>query len=108
MARSNHKTTSKGSFSKVRFSAVQNRFFKNFEGMYFSRRDGILNAASWGEIERTMTDLIAYPGIRQWWETRKHWHTNEFVRIVDEIIAKANEPKAYATPTIYTASRDHN
>src|SRR6266850_856067 len=33
--------------SKIRFSAFQNRFFKNFEAMYFSRRDGILNAASW-------------------------------------------------------------
>jgi hypothetical protein len=83
--------------SKIRFSAFQNRFFKNFEAMYFSRRDGILNAASWGEIERTMTDFIAYPGIRQWWETRKHWHTNEFVHLVDEIIAKGHEPTAYAT-----------
>src|SRR5213079_2846394 len=83
--------------SKLRFSAFQNRFFKNFEAMYFSRREGILNAASWGEIERTMSDFIAYPGIRQWWETRKHWHTNEFVRIVDEIIAKGDAPKAYAT-----------
>jgi len=83
--------------SKLRFSAFQNRFFKNFEAMYFSHQDGILNASSWGEIERTMSDFIAYPGVRQWWETRKHWHTNEFVRIVDEIIAKGSEPKAYAT-----------
>ncbi len=48
-------------------------------------------------IERTMSDLIAYPGTRQWWETRRHWHTDEFARVVDEIIAKGNEPKAYAT-----------
>src|SRR4029078_12585619 len=27
---------------KLRFSAFQNRFFKNFEGMYYSRREGIL------------------------------------------------------------------
>ena len=26
--------------SKLRFSAFQNRFFKNFEGMYYSRCDG--------------------------------------------------------------------
>src|SRR5215467_11164494 len=70
--------------SKLRFSAYQNRFFKNFEGMFFSHRNGMLTSSSWGEMERTMTDLIAYPGIRQWWETRKHWHTDEFVRMVDE------------------------
>ena len=28
--------------SKLRFSAFHNRFFKNFQGMYYSRRDGML------------------------------------------------------------------
>src|SRR5438093_8065535 len=28
--------------AKLRFSAFQNRFFKNFEGMYYSRCEGIL------------------------------------------------------------------
>jgi hypothetical protein len=83
--------------SKLRFSAFQNRFIKNFEGMYYSRCDGILPEPLWGEIERTMADFIAYPGVQQWWATRKHWHTDEFVRVVDAIIARGNEPKAYAT-----------
>jgi hypothetical protein len=62
--------------------------------MYLHRRDGIRGASLWGEVERTMTDLVAYPGMQQWWETRKNWHTVEFARVVDEIIAKGNEPKA--------------
>src|SRR4029453_4177181 len=65
--------------SKLRFSAFQNRFFKNFEGMYYSRREGILTLELWEEIERTMSDFLAYDGVRQWWETRKHWHTDAFV-----------------------------
>lgn len=83
--------------SKLRFSAFQNRFFKNFEGMYFSHCDGILTPSLWGEIERTMSDFLAYDGVRQWWLTRKHWHTEEFGRVVDEIIAKNNKPTAYST-----------
>ena len=83
--------------SKLRFSAFQNRFFKNFKGMYFSYCDGILTLPLWGEIERTMTDFLAYEGVREWWETRKHWHTNEFGRVVDEMIAKVHAPTAYAT-----------
>jgi hypothetical protein len=31
-----------GAVSKLRFSAFFNRFFKNFEGMYFAYREGIL------------------------------------------------------------------
>ena len=50
--------------SKLRFSAFLNRFFKNFEGMYFSHCDGILTESLWGEIERTMSDVIAYPACK--------------------------------------------
>src|SRR5437016_12043126 len=83
--------------SKLRFSAFLNRFFKNFQAMYFSHRDGVLSASLWGEVERTMSDVIAYPGVRQWWETRKHCHTEEFARVIDAIIARGDEPKAYST-----------
>lgn len=94
--------------SKIRLSAFFNRFFKNFEGMYFSRQDSLLTPALWGEIERTMSDMIAYPGTRQWWETRKHWHTDEFARVVDEIIAKGTEPKAYATYNLRDIPEAHS
>ena len=83
--------------SKLRFSAFENRFFKNFEGMYFSRREGILSRELWDEIERTMTDFLAYEGVRQWWGTRKHWHAEAFVRVVDGIIARGEKPTAYST-----------
>ena len=83
--------------SKLRFSAFQNRFFKNFEGMYHSRREGILTTDLWNEIERTMSDFLAYDGVRQWWETRKHWHTEAFVGVVDAIIARCEKPTAYST-----------
>jgi len=83
--------------SKLRFSAFFNRLINIFEGMYFSHRQGILTGSSWGAVERTMSDLIAYPGLQQWWQTRRRWHTEEFARVVDGIIAKGEKPKAYAT-----------
>lgn len=83
--------------SKLRFSAFQNRFFKNFEGMYHSQREGILSIELWEEIQRTMSDFLAYDGVRQWWETRKHWHTPGFIGVVDGIIAKGATPTAYSS-----------
>src|ERR1051326_1325962 len=38
--------------SKVRFSAFQNGFFKSCEGVYSTRREGILTTDLWSEIER--------------------------------------------------------
>ncbi len=83
--------------SKVRFSAFCNRFFKNSQAMYFAHQDGILTDQLWFEIERTMTDLLSYPGLQQWWKTRRHWQTQEFARVVDAIIAKGAKPTAYGT-----------
>src|SRR6476619_4108208 len=83
--------------SKLRFSAFENRFFKNFEGMYYSRREGILTSELWGEIERTMSDFVAYKGIQDWWQTRRHWHTEPFARVVDGIIARGEKPTAYSS-----------
>jgi hypothetical protein len=83
--------------SKLRFSAFFNRLINIFEGMYFSHCQGILTASSWRAVERTMSDLIAYPGVQQWWETRRHWHTEQFDRVVAEIVAKGNKPKAFST-----------
>ena len=65
--------------------------------MYYSRREGILSSELWDEIERAMRDFLAYDGVRQWWETRRHWHTEAFARIVDAIIARGDKPTAYAT-----------
>jgi hypothetical protein len=83
--------------SKLRFSAFFNRLINVFEGMYFSHADGTLMGSSWDKIERTMSDFIAYRGVQEWWETRKHWHTEEFGRVIDAIIARGDEPKAYST-----------
>jgi hypothetical protein len=44
-----------------------------------------------------MSDFLAYDGVQQWWATRKHWHTESFIRVVDAIIAKGHRPTAYST-----------
>jgi hypothetical protein len=49
-----------------------------------------------------MTDPLAYPGTRQWWYTRKSWHTDEFACVVDRIVARGNTPQAYEATTFET------
>lgn len=82
--------------SKVRFSAFFNRLMNVFEGMYFSHREGILIDSSWGAIERTLEDFVAKRGLQEWWQTRKRWHTVEFAKVVDEMIARSGESQAFA------------
>ena len=82
---------------KVRFSAFFTRFTRNCEGMFIYYRDGALEKALWDEVERTISDYFAYPGVREWWATRRHWLTDEFRDVVEALIAKNPEPTLYAT-----------
>jgi len=81
---------------KLRFSAFFTRFTRNSEAMFLYYRDGALDKALWGEVERTITDYFAYPGVKEWWATRKHWLTDEFRAVVEGLIAKNPEPSLYA------------
>ena len=81
---------------KLRFSAFFTRFTRNCEGMFIYYRDGALEKPLWDGVERTIADYFAYPGVREWWTTRKHWLTDEFRAVVESIIAKNPEPTLYA------------
>ena len=78
---------------KLRFSAFFTRFTRNAEGMFVYYRDGALEKALWDEVERTMIDYFAYPGVREWWATRKHWLTDEFRAVVDLSLRRTRNRK---------------
>jgi hypothetical protein len=48
--------------SKLRFSAFNNRFFKNFQAMYFSHRDGTLSASIMGRDRADVERYDCLPG----------------------------------------------
>lgn len=81
---------------KVRFSAFFNRLLTFFEGMYYSHEQHILTDSSWGAVERTIEDFFSTEGVRQWWPTRKRWHTLEFARVLDEMISRGGTPSAFS------------
>lgn len=87
---------------KLRFSAFFTRYTRNCEGMFIYYRDGALEKALWEGVERTMSDYFAYPGVKEWWPTRKHWLTDEFRAVVEAIIARNPEPKMYAAYNLDT------
>jgi hypothetical protein len=50
----------------------------------------------WQEVERTMTDYVAYPVIREWWGNAQTLVTDEFRAVVEAIIATNPRPVLYA------------
>jgi hypothetical protein len=42
-----------------------------------------------------MTDIVAYPGTQAWWSARRHWYTDEFAALIDQIISEKREANAF-------------
>lgn len=80
---------------RLRFSAYLATFFKYFEGLYYYYRDGTLEPQHWAQVRRTMTDVVSYPGTQVWWSVRRHWHTEEFAALVNQIISEPPKANAY-------------
>jgi hypothetical protein len=80
--------------SKLRVGAHLGRFFRVSDSLYLGVLDGTLDKRLWRGYERTLADVVAYPGFQTWWATRKHWHTDEFCALIDRHIQIA-KPKIY-------------
>ena len=83
--------------SKLRFSAFQNRFFKNFEGMYYSRREGIINTKLWDEIDRTIEQFSRLPRNSGMVADTQALAPKRLLGSFDGIITRGAKPTAYST-----------
>jgi hypothetical protein len=80
---------------RIRFGAYLLRVFRYWEAMFFHFEDGTLHPSSWTALQAQMGDIIAYPGVQEWWLTRRHWYTDEFRGVVEAVIARGVTQGAY-------------
>ena len=80
---------------KLRFSAFGGRFLANSEGLYLHRIDHTLDRRLWRGVERRVSDVVAHTGFQGWWETRRHWYSDEFQSFIDGIIEGHGEAVLY-------------
>ena len=79
----------------VRFASVLGFMFRVFEEAYFQRKEGNLDAHVWQGFEAPVNDMLAYPGVQEWWFTRSHWFGEKFCEFVNEKISQAGAPALY-------------
>lgn len=83
--------------AKLRFGAYLLRIFRYWDGVHFHFLDGTLPAPYWQSIQRQMQDIVPYPGVQSWWQSRKHWYTDEFGNLVGTIISNSQKALAYSS-----------
>jgi hypothetical protein len=82
--------------SKLRYGAYFGRFLRNSEGLYLHVQKKTLDPMVWRGIERAIRDLIILPVAQMWWQTRKHWYTDNFQSLIDNIIATGKGEDVFA------------
>ena len=40
-------------------------------------------------------DMLAYPGVKDWWSTRSHWYSAPFAELIEAKISAAGVPNMY-------------
>lgn len=72
---------------KLRYGCIVGQFFRTAEGLKKLHDEQALDEQVWRGLHRTIEDAVRYDGVRQWWKTRKHWHTDDFQNYIAECIA---------------------
>ena len=80
---------------KLRLSCALGNAFRIFDTLYNYYIEGIIDADSWSTLEAPVNDLIAYPGIQAWWQTRKHWYSKPYQLRIEEKITQSAAPRMY-------------
>ncbi len=80
---------------RLRLSSALGSAFRIFDNLYNYYTEGIIDNQSWGTLEAPVDDLLAYPGIQAWWQTRKHWYSEPYQRRIEEKIAHSLRPRMY-------------
>jgi hypothetical protein len=63
---------------RVRFLAFVSTLFRYYEASHVQSQRGLLDADHWRTIEQQVTDLACQPGVKAWWQLRRHWHSRAF------------------------------
>jgi hypothetical protein len=80
----------------VQFSAQAGRFFRVAEGLHDQYSQGRLEPEAWRGFERTLQDVASLPGVKAWWPTRSHWHSEKFAAFVTPFIASTESQRMYS------------
>jgi hypothetical protein len=78
-----------------RFSALMDSLFRIYEDMYYQHIEQHLDPHVWRGFEAVMRDIIAYPGAKAWWQSRRHWFSGQFAQFIEGLASPAARPALY-------------
>ena len=76
--------------ARLQFTTHIAQVLRLYETAYLHYLDGALDERFWHGLEKALTDILGYPGLRATFELRRHHFTDEFGKFVDGSTAAAH------------------
>lgn len=76
-----------GPSEEIQFSCFVGQLFWSWEMIFHQSSGGRLSPSIWKAHVSIIDDVLACPGARVWWRSRKRWYSVQFVEFVDNRIS---------------------
>ena len=53
--------------------------------MHYYSLEGMVDARIWRGFQRQLDEVIRYPGVKEYWQLRRDWYSDEFQNFIDRI-----------------------
>ena len=94
-----HQFSALSPVDKVRFSMLAHCFFQTQQSFFLHHHHGRMTDHMYEPLEKSLSDLVAYPGLQSAWDIRKAYFEGAFRALVDGKIAAAQ--KGTVVPGLY-------
>ena len=79
----------------VQFYAFLSQAFTTYQSFFLQRQKGVVDEGSWTSYVQAIIDLMSNKGVREYWEFRHHWYTDEFQDYVNSASTRQSTHRMY-------------
>jgi len=70
---------------RTQFEVYLSVVTRSYEDGFYQYREGLIEERVWLAWARSIPDLVRTPGYLAWWQTHKHWFSDDFQNFVDGV-----------------------
>ena len=59
------------------------------EQLHYYSIEGMVEQRIWRGFQRQLDEVVRYPGVREYWELRRDWYSDELQGFIDQLLATA-------------------
>jgi len=71
---------------QARFFIISAYAFTHWSEVQRYTQSGVIPERYWQEVQHQIQDYVQYPGVREFWNYRRHWYPVEFRSLIDRLI----------------------